>query len=185
MKYRQRQRGNGQYAGVCDGNIWKSFHSDTGEKVFGQRHDFGVMLHVDWFQPYKRRKDKSVGAIYLVFVNLPREMRFQRENVILVGLILPFVKEPSSLNSFLKPLVSELQSLWEGVMRQTYESDTLVLCRIALICAAANIPAARKLCGFLGHSARQGCSFCKVSFQFKGKILHNRFDVNHLEPRSR
>ena len=33
-----------------------------------------------------------------------------------------------------------------------------------MLCFASDIPAARKLCGFLGHSAKRGCSHCKKEF---------------------
>ena len=51
----------------------------------------------------------------MVIFNLPREVRYKRENVILIGLI-PGPKEPPlSINSYLTPLVSELLKLWNGV----------------------------------------------------------------------
>ena len=36
--------------------------------------------------------------------------------------------------------------------------------RCALMCIATDVPAGRKLCGFLGHSARLGCSKCLREF---------------------
>ena len=44
-------------------------------------------MNVDWYQPYKNRKC-SVGVMYMVVLNLPREIHYKRENVILVGLTL-------------------------------------------------------------------------------------------------
>lgn len=42
-------------------------------------------------------------------------MRYKRENMILVGLI-PGPHEPGhDINSFLKPLVTDLSKLWRGV----------------------------------------------------------------------
>ncbi len=48
---------------------------------------YGLMLNIDWFQPFKRRSDYSVGVIYFVVTNLPRSQRFNFENVILGGII--------------------------------------------------------------------------------------------------
>ena len=48
---------------------------------------YDLMLNVDWFQPFSRRNDGSVVVLYQVLMNLPRSVRFHRENVILVGLI--------------------------------------------------------------------------------------------------
>ena len=36
--------------------------------------------------------------------------------------------------------------------------------RAALLCLACDMPAGRKACGFLGHSATLGCSRCKKRF---------------------
>lgn len=56
----------------------------------------------------------SEGAIYLTIMNLPRKERFLQENVILVGVI-PGPSEPSpNINTFLRPLVKELNQLWTG-----------------------------------------------------------------------
>ena len=115
-----------------------------------------LMLNVDWFQPFKHCTD-SLGALYLVIVNLPRKERYKRENVIY------FHHWNLSLqHTFLSPIVKELQELWQGVRFCTSESPSYkVLIRGALICAACDIPAARKLCGFKGHN---GCSKCSKHF---------------------
>lgn len=64
---------------IYDGNIWKEFN---GLKFFffKEPHNFGRMLNVDWFQPFKYT-NYSVGAIYLSILNLPREERFKRNNI--------------------------------------------------------------------------------------------------------
>ena len=67
------------------------------------------MLNLDWFQPFDHTTD-SYGAMYLTIMNLPREERFRKENVILVGVIPAMEHEPSNVNSFLYPLVQELNS---------------------------------------------------------------------------
>ena len=80
------------------------------------------MVNVDWFQPFKNGT-MSVGVIYLALMNLPRELRFKRENVFLVGIIASLKSEPTSLNTFLKPMVDELNVLWtEGVLLKTSDS---------------------------------------------------------------
>lgn len=50
----------------------------------------------------------------MTVLNLPRDVRYKRENVILCSLI-PGPKEPANVNPFLKPLVEELLELWDGV----------------------------------------------------------------------
>ena len=65
------------------------------------------------------------------------------------------------------PLVKELQFLLDGVEIHIQTLCKSVLVRCALLCVACDIPASRKVCGFLGHSATLGCSNCMKQFQDK------------------
>ena len=147
---------------VYDGRIWKDFLSFNGREFFSSRNSIGMMLNIDWFQPYKHRI-YSIGVIYLAIMNLPRAIRFKRDNIIIVGL-LPGPKEPSkSINTYLTPLVSELLSLWEGVSLRTHDAGTQLF-RCALLCIGCDLPAGRKTCGFLSYAANLGCSRCYCNF---------------------
>ena len=132
-------------ADIYDGGIWGDFLKCKGNDFLNAPRNLAFAINVDWFQPFKRRNDRSVGAIYLVLLNLPREQRFKCENIIVAGII-PESKEPKSLNTFLAPIVDELQALWKGVKLTTSQS------RIPLTYRGALLPAVRKLCGFKGHS---------------------------------
>ena len=124
-----------------------------------------LLDHLDWFKPFKHRDDFSVGVIYMVWMNLPRSISFRKENVILVGIIPVLKHEPKSLNHFLNPAVDELNALWKGVKVNTHDSPSAtVKIQASILCFASDIPAARKLCGFLGHGARRGCSHCYKEF---------------------
>ena len=129
-------------------------------------HSFAFALNVDWFQPYSHTIS-SVGAIYLTVLNLPRYIRYKRENVILLGII-PGPHEPKNdINSFLKPLVHELQQFWVGINLTVCSSPSekkTVTVKGAILCVTCDIPAGRKVCGFLGHSANLGCSKCMKQF---------------------
>lgn len=64
-------------------------------------------MNIDWFQPFKDIS-YSVGVIYDVILNLPRNIRYKDCNVIIVGVI-PGPKEPKhDVNSYFGPLVTEL-----------------------------------------------------------------------------
>ena len=142
------------------------------------------MLNVDWFKPCKHT-EYSVGAIYLTIMNLPRILRFQQENVILIGLI-PGSKEPSrNINPFLVPLVKQLQSLLYGVEIYIQTLCKSVLVRCALLCVACDIPASRKVRGFLGHSATLGCSKCLKQFPGQvGRKDYSGFDRSQWKART-
>ena len=113
------------------------------------------MLNVNWFNPFKHSPG-SIGAVYCVLANLPRNERYKRENILLLALI---EGEPKhDMNAILKPIVDELITLWEGHRFWIKLKYTFVL--VALLCVACDIPAARKVAGFLSHNARFGCSRC-------------------------
>jgi len=73
------------------------------------------MINLDWFQPFESSVYSS-GVIYGVICNLPREVRFKRENILYLGL-LPEPKEVKlhMINHYLSPIVDELQSYFHIV----------------------------------------------------------------------
>ena len=92
---------------IYQGNVWKELSSN---EFLCNINSLAVMLNVDWFRPHKHSPG-SVGVIYLVLLNLPRHARYKMENIIVVG-ILPGPSEPKlTANTFLEPLVQELQRL--------------------------------------------------------------------------
>lgn len=152
----------GYYRDIYDGRLWKTFVRELNFPC--QVGDLLLILNLDWFQPFDN-STYSVGVIYLAISNLPRAVRFKRENIIIVG-ILPGPSEPNcdQLCAYMEPLVDELNELWsEGMVCQTAEGNDIAV-RVALLCCACDVPAARKLCGFLSHNAKMGCSKCKKKF---------------------
>ena len=97
------------------------------EELLSNRYTLGLLINVDWFQPYKHI-EYSVGAIYITILNFPH----LQENSIVVGII-PGPREPKlHMNSYLEPLVSDLLKLWKGVQMATQQ-----LIRAVLLCAAS------------------------------------------------
>ena len=162
--WRSRDVPEGYLADVFDGRIWKEWQYVNGKPYLAAPRNYAFMLNVDWFQPFKHSLH-SVGALYMVLMNLPRAERFKPENVFLVGII-PGPHEPKlNINTYLKPLVAELNALWEnGVSLRAHGSTTTQLFHAALLCLGCDVPAARKVGGFTGHGSNQGCSKCKKHF---------------------
>ena len=148
---------------VYDGSIWKDFLTIDNAPFLSQSNCYGLLLNIDWLQPYKHTQH-SVGVIYMVILNLPRSIRFKRENVILCGVI-PGPNEPSlTINSYLAPIVSDLEKLWSGVELQIAGESSKTMFKCALLGIACDLPAARKVCGFLSYTANLGCSRCLQQF---------------------
>ena len=82
-----------------------------------------------------------------------------------MGLI-PGPKEPKlTINSFLGPLVTELQEAWINGIKVKSPDGAQVNLRVAISCVACDISATRKVCGFLGHRSTLACNKCLKHFQ--------------------
>ena len=184
-QWREREAEDNIMADIYDGSIWRDFLKYKGNDFLNAPRNLAFAINVDWFQPFKRRNDRSSGAIYLVLLNLPREQRFKWENIIVAGIIPEMSKEPKSLNTFLAPIVDELQALWKGVKLMTSQSRIPLTYRGALLLASADLPAIRKLSGFKGHSAHRDCSKCFKYFPrtFSEKTDYSGFDIDLWPPR--
>lgn len=181
-KWQDRDFSSDIMTDVYDGRVWKEF-LETG--YLTEPRNYGLMLNLDWFQPFDLVQ-YSVGAIYMVNLNLPRTVRFKRQNIFLCGLMPDMDHEPPT-NTFLRPLVDELLEGWtSGFEMKSHESpDQPVRFKVALMCVGCDIPATRKLCGFLGHAATVGCSRCLKQFPGAfGCKNYGGFDTENWIPRT-
>ncbi len=110
-----------------------------------------------------------MGAINLTSRNLPKSVRNNPDNIILVGVI-PGPTEPHlTLISYLAPMKEELIQAWSNDFEipniQMGGKEMCLTIRLALTCSACDIPASRKVCGFLGHRATAGCNKCYTAFK--------------------
>lgn len=123
---------------------------------------------MDGFNPYRNiqaGKKVSVGAIYMVCLNLPPEIRYRFENMYLVGVI-PGPSEPSldQINHMLKPLVDDLLQFWSrGIFYpRTPRHPAGRRIHIAMIPLVCDLPAARQMGGFASYGCIHFCSMCTL-----------------------
>lgn len=123
-------------------------------------------LSVDWMNPFGKKAagvSSSIGIISLACVNLPMNIRYKPENLILAGVI-PGPREPAldSVNHFLMPLVNNFLDLWSPGVTLTGQGLNNTLIRAAILAFVADLPASRKVAGNAGHSANAFCSLCTL-----------------------
>lgn len=148
--------------GTYSGSVLRAFIQYNGQSFLSEDNCIVFMLNVDWFQQFKHR-NYAIRVLYLVFMNLPRDITFKRENIVLLGLI-PGPSEPSlDINSYLTPHVGDLLSLWKGVSFKMADNTTKII-HCALLCVACDLPTEKNVCGFLSYKANFGCSKCYSSF---------------------
>ena len=112
---------------VYEGQVWKSLNVVEKRPFLVLPNNLCLCLNVDWFNPYGETP-YSAGAIYLTILNLPRTEWYKLENIILVG-IMPGPHEPKYCNSFLKPMVDDFKTLYEGV-----NMNSSLLCAVCMLC---------------------------------------------------
>lgn len=186
-KWRERQQNfpNSYLGDIYDGEGWKAFTTEEFQHYLSFLHNLILALNVDWFEPFDRGV-YAVGAIYLTILNIPRTMRYKLENVILVGII-PGPKEPKlTVNSYLTPLILDLNEGWTHGFKIRAHLNNEVTVRVALGCVTCDIPASRKVCGFLSHCATLGCNKCLKKFvtSFDSRCDYSGFDRENWVPRN-
>jgi hypothetical protein len=165
----ERQHFDNILTDIYDGDVWGNFSDEDSSKFFRPEvadSHLGLMLNLDWFQPYDN-VNHSTGVIYAAICNLPRDIRFKRENMLILG-ILPGPDEVKlhKINHYLAPIVNDLESLWTGVtLSRTHETEGKKV-RAALILVSCDIPAARKVCGYV--SALSSCHRCQKKANHEG-----------------
>lgn len=137
-------------------------------------------LNFDGFNPFGNREAGKVvkaGAIYLVCLNLPPAIRYNIENMYLVGII-PGPDGPSTheINHLLKPLIDDFLVLWRvGLfLSRTYLRPHGIRVRAAIIPLVCDLPAARQMAGSANYMHSNFCSECKQT----------RSQINDLNPDS-
>ena len=137
---------------------WKDFLMDPLQPtspLLCDNNNIGLLLNVDWFKPFKRSEYK-VSAIMMTVLNLPRSERFKSKWTMILGVVPGPTELKGNINTFLKPIVDDLISLWNGV--PLHPAGTVI--RAALLGVSCDMPALRKVSQFLGHKADLGCSRC-------------------------
>ncbi|KAJ3529757.1 hypothetical protein NM688_g7809 [Phlebia brevispora] len=155
---------------IWDGEVLRNFKGEdhlifAGQKKGGEgRYIFA--LNMDGFNPFTNKqagKKVSVGAVYMVCLNLPPELRYRVENMFLVCLF-PGPHHPSltQINSMIQPIVDDLLIFWhQGVYyAQTFEYSKGRLVRCALVPVICDLPAARQMMAFASFSSRHFCCYC-------------------------
>lgn len=60
-KWRNRKVKTGTMADIYDGQVWKDFQKVNGKDFLKSKNNIGLAINVDWFQTYKRRKDRFLN----------------------------------------------------------------------------------------------------------------------------
>jgi hypothetical protein len=91
-----------------DGHLFRDFHlRELG--LFKDPHDVALHLSLDGFQ-LTNMSNHEVTPVIFLNLNLPPQERYKVDNI-LAGMLIPGPKKPKVLDTFLRPLVNELNNL--------------------------------------------------------------------------
>ncbi|CAB4442105.1 unnamed protein product [Rhizophagus irregularis] len=177
----------------CMTKLTKTVHTINGElyrpslifPIVSLKHQLQLMYNRKGFESSCRKwadrcnvpqylNDIYDGRVWKTFWDEDQNLPFFRKEVADRHLaLIPGPNEPSLhyINHYLAPIVDQLLELWNGIeLSGTYESTNKPI-RAAVICCSCDIPAARKLCGYI--SARVACHRCLKKVQFNDRNQPN------------
>ncbi|CUA70931.1 Elongator complex protein 1 [Rhizoctonia solani] len=161
MKYRTRRcRRQGVYSDIFDGShyldLLKKWVIVAGDKLqhkhFSEKRDIALGLSTDGFAPFDTNETSS-WPIILFNYNLSPAIRFRLENIICVGVI-PGPNQPKEINTFIEPLIEELEDLARGVPAFDSDKEEKFCLHAYLIVCFGDMPAVAKLMCMHGHTGK-------------------------------
>ena len=138
------------FSDVYDGQVWQYFNSVEGSLFLRLPHRYLLTMNVDWFEPFER-------GVYSVGATISLCKTYQGTNVtnLKTLYLLALYLAPMNINSFLTPLVLDLKEAWEKGFKLITSTNSTVNVKLVLSCVACDIPASRKVCGFLDSRRMQ------------------------------
>lgn len=161
-------------------SIWSSPAWHSFESFTRRQGNLTFSLYIDWFNPLgnkKGGKDSHSGAIIMCCMNLPPDLRFRPENTFVVG-ITPGPNEPDveAIAHLLRPLITYLQQYFsEGISIITPNHPDGFIWKVAILPLLGDLPAIRKLTGWLSHSAHRFCPWCSVTSDKVGRLDYGKW----------
>lgn len=165
----QRHHSARTVADVFDGSHFKTLCTETvvvdGQPLphrhFSEKRDIALGLSVDGFCPFKHTK-QTCWPIILFNFNLPPDLRTLLNYILCVGVV-PGPNQMKDLDSYLVPLIRELQRLAHGVRTYDCRTHELFALHAYLIMAFGDIPAVAKLMRMKGHNGKCPCRACNLT----------------------
>ncbi|EAU88650.2 hypothetical protein CC1G_01023 [Coprinopsis cinerea okayama7 len=148
---------------IWDSPAWRSlgtFTTTEGNLTFS--------YFIDWFNPFSNKiagKHVSCGAIMLVCLNLPYDIRHRPENTFFAG-ITPPPKEPTyvTISSLQDPIVHSLRHFYNGRVVRTFRHPAGIRRRVAVLPVLGDLQGIHKAMGFVAvTSDNNPCSYCTIT----------------------
>lgn len=169
-----------------DGHLFRDFHlRELG--LFKDPHDIALHLSLDGFQ-LTNMSNHEVTPVIFLNLNLPPQERYKVDNI-LAGMLIPGPKKPKVLDTFLRPLVNELNNLGgNGVLAVDGRNYTEFQLRAWVTMVTGDGPALAEAIGMKrpGNALRP-CRTCLIKAELASRIYyvpHSEYDFENPPLRS-
>ena len=163
IKQRPEPSTDGSLHDLWDGRILRVFLKDpmnNNRSLLEDKCNLALLLYLDFFNPFTRAIHSS-GVLCMTVLNLPRSVRYQKKWAMLIGIIPGPEEAQCRINSYLKPVVNDRLSLYEGIdIRVSGRHSEQFTSRAVLLPVLGDIPASRKISQFLSYKANKPCDKC-------------------------
>ena len=147
---------------IHDSPSWKALFSPEG--IFkGDKRGVAFSLCTDGVNPFSvQRISYSMWPIMVTLLNLPRDIRNNFSNILLVGIIPPNgTQEPKSLQPYLGVLVDELLLLSNAQMYDAYQKAPFSF-KVNILTYVLDYPGIAKTFNLTGSGSYRACVWCDI-----------------------
>ena len=165
--FASQNSGSHDMSDIHDSPTWKEAFSANGA-LKGDPRGVGLSLCVDGLNPWSKNKaNYSMWPIVLGQLNLPRRIRFNFSNLILVGIIPSQVqgKEPKQLDSFLEVLLDEIFFLCNSKIYDAYREAPFYV-KVDIMNYILDYQGLGKVFSLTGTGSYRGCAWCMIKGQY-------------------
>jgi hypothetical protein len=135
--------------------------------LFKDKRDTALSISSDGAQ-LTMKKQSNMWLLIMVLLNLPPEMCYRANNVI-IPLAIPGPSAPGNVESFIYPLFEEMAMASVGMWTWDAVDSSYFVLRAYLCGVKGDMLGSAKLSGMAGHSAQRGDRFSLVQGAFPAK----------------
>ena len=173
----QRRRENGE---DCLTDVWNGevMQSERMKRLFEGSSDneraIALQFSLDGVQTHKLGLNE-VWPLICFNLNLPLSERFQEDNILPLA-VTPGPREPVDIDTFISPMVDELQRLSrDGVQCYDAYAEEYFNLKVHLVVCTGDTPAMAKLTSMKRVTAQHLCRICKIS----GRCEYHQSNINY------
>lgn len=155
LNSRPKQSSDHKIRDICDGLEYKKLSSDGG--ILSDKNNFSLTVNTDGAPVFESSKC-SIWPLQFFINELPADIRFKAENVLLAGLW--FGAKDPRMDVFMIPFMEEALSLHNTGFNWKKQSGETVTSKVVTLCCCLDSVARPMVQGIKQFNGYYGCSYC-------------------------